>query len=147
MSMPLAGLLFWLSMTAAACVIWRSGDRIGGRSLLFAAGISGVGATGTWLVSVGFDWPGYALMALAVVAWVVVLWRIDRADLRASAPVLVLGGAVIAVIWTTEFASWMGAAREVVLGLLVLLTMLTAAFVASMLITTARLLRADLQRR
>ena len=57
------------------------------------------------------------------------------------APMLVLGGAVIAVIWLTEVSSWFGAPREAILALLALLVVLTTAFLVWMLASTLRLLR------
>ena len=145
MSIELAFLTLWLLMTAAGLLIWRSGDRIGGRSIVQLGLISSVCAAGIWLPSVGYPWSGYGLQACTVCILLTACWRADRAILRQMAPMLVLGGAVIAVIWLTTVSSWLGAPREAVLALLALLVVLTTAFLVWMLASTFRLLRLDLR--
>ena len=145
MSVELAFLVFWLLMTTAGLLIWRSGDRFGGRGIVQMGAISTVGAAGIWLTRVGYPWLGYGLLACNVCVWLIVIWKADRAILRQMAPMLVLGGAVIAVIWLTELSSWFGAPREAILALLALLVVLTTAFLVWMLASTVRLLRLDLR--
>jgi hypothetical protein len=147
MSMPLIGLLFWLVMTVVGWLIWRSGDRVGGRMVVLPAAISSVGAAGMWFLSIDLVRPGYALGACSVAAWMVVLWRTDSAVLRQMGPVLALGGAVVAAIWLTELASWMGASRNTIVALLVQIVVLATAFIVWMLVSTFRLLRVDLRAR
>jgi hypothetical protein len=145
MSVELAFLAFWLLMTGAGLLIWRSGDRIGGRSVAQIGAISSVGAAGIWLTRVGYPWLGYGLGTCTLCVWLTVIWKADRAILRQMAPMLGLGGAVIAVIWLTEVSSWFGAPREAILALLALLVVLTTAFLVWMLASTFRYLRLDLR--
>ena len=145
MSVELAFLAFWLLMTGAGLLIWRSGDRIGGRSIVQIGAFSSVGAAGIWLTRVGYSWWGYGLQACTLCVWLTVIWKADRAILRQMAPMLGLGGAVIAVIWLTEVSSWFGAPREAILALLALLVVLTTAFLVWMLASTFRYLRLDLR--
>jgi hypothetical protein len=142
MSIQLGGLLLWLAATVAGCVIWRSGDRIGGRGLAFIGATNSVCAAGIWLVSLGVTWVGYALVAVALGIYIIALVRIDRSVLRAIAPMLLLAAAAIAAIWLTELASWLGARREVILILLGLVIATTVAFLSWMLLSTVRLTKA-----
>ncbi len=60
MSVELAFLVFWLLMTVAGLLIWRSGGRFGGRSIVQIGAISSVGAAGIWLTDFR---PGSARLA------------------------------------------------------------------------------------
>jgi hypothetical protein len=67
----------------------------------------------------------------------VVICTADRAVLRRSAPMLVLGGAVIATILLMEL--WTSASRETVRALLVLFAVLSTAFLGWTLVSTTLL--------
>jgi hypothetical protein len=145
MSIELTFFAFWLLMTGAGLLIWRSGDRFSGRGIVQMGAVNIVGAAGIWLTRVGYSWWGYGLQACTLCVWLTVIWKADRAILRQMAPMLGLGGAVIAVIWLTEVSSWFGAPREAILALLALLVVLTTAFLVWMLASTFRYLRLDLR--
>ena len=137
--MKLVFLLFWLAMTVVGLFIWRSGDRIGGRGLVQIGAISSLVSAGIWLVSVGYTWVGSALMVLGTCVILIWLWRLDRAVLRGLSPMLLLCAGAIAAILITELASWLGAPRGLMLALLFLVGASTVAFLAWILVSTARL--------
>ena len=138
MSVQLGFLIFWLVMTAVGVLIWRSGDRHGGRVLTLTNGINSVGAAGMWLNTLGYMWTGSALIAVMFGVMGVAIWRMDRTVVRRMAPILWFGGAVIAALVLTEVSSWLDAPRAVQMRLLDAFVVLAAVFLVWGTVSTSR---------
>lgn len=141
MSMHLGFLIFWLVVTAAGALLWRSGDP-SGRVLARINATNSVGAAGIWLNSLGYLWTGSALIAVMFGIIGVMLWRMDRTILRQMAPILWLCGAAISALVLTEASSWLGAPRRVQMTLLALFVVLSTVFLLWGSISTTRRVRA-----